>query len=90
MRAVIGLLTVGCILTSYVAPARAIGCISGGVAGAVAGHMMHHGVLGAIGGCVAGHEYHKHHRRDSMQNSNYNNGGYENGRQGSGAYPNQE
>jgi len=42
------------------APAHAIGCLSGGAAGALAGHMAHHGVLGAIGGCIAGHEYHKH------------------------------
>jgi hypothetical protein len=45
-------------------PARAVGCISGGLAGALAGHMMHHGVLGAVGGCVAGHEYHKHHEHE--------------------------
>jgi hypothetical protein len=48
--------------------AMAIGCISGGVAGAVAGHMAHHGVLGAIGGCVAGHEYNKHQKRQQLQN----------------------
>ena len=47
--------------------ANAIGCISGGLAGAVAGHMAHHGVLGAIGGCVAGHEYHKHQKRQAAQ-----------------------
>ncbi|MFL5283565.1 MAG: hypothetical protein ACJ8AW_21885 [Rhodopila sp.] len=41
-------------------PSYAVGCISGGLAGAAAGHMVHHGVLGAIGGCIAGHEYHKH------------------------------
>lgn len=44
-------------------PASAIGCISGGAAGAVAGHLAHHGVLGAIGGCVAGHEAHKYSKR---------------------------
>ena len=41
--------------------AQAAGCLSGGVLGAIGGHMMHHGVLGAIGGCIAGHEWHKHH-----------------------------
>ena len=40
-----------------------IGCLSGGAAGALAGHMAGHGVLGAIGGCVAGHEWHKHKLR---------------------------
>ena len=49
-------------------PAMAIGCLSGGVAGAVAGHMAHHGVLGAIGGCIAGHEYHKRQEREATQN----------------------
>lgn len=41
-------------------PAGAVGCFSGAVAGAIGGHMMHHGVLGAVGGCIAGHEWHKH------------------------------
>jgi len=47
--------------------AQAIGCISGGLAGAVAGHMMNHGVLGAIGGCVAGHAYHKRSQQSASQ-----------------------
>jgi hypothetical protein len=49
------------------APAHAIGCLSGGVAGAVAGHMAHHGVLGAIGGCVAGHEFNKHQKEQALR-----------------------
>ena len=40
--------------------AHAVGCLSGGLLGAIGGHMAHHGVLGAIGGCIAGHEWHKH------------------------------
>jgi len=48
-------------------PAEAIGCISGGVAGAVAGHLVHHGVLGAFGGCIAGHEYNKHQKEQAAQ-----------------------
>ena len=62
------LLAVGCIATGYTAPARAIGCISGGLAGAVAGHMVHHGVLGAVGGCIAGHKYNKHQKQILKQN----------------------
>jgi uncharacterized membrane protein YebE (DUF533 family) len=70
MRAVIGLLTAGCLVTAHVAPANAVGCISGGLAGAVAGHMAHHGVLGALGGCVAGHMYNKHQKnQDAVQKS---------------------
>lgn len=67
MRLPFVLLTVAGLGVGYTAPANAIGCISGGVAGAVAGHMAHHGVLGAIGGCVAGHEYHKHHKQAAQQ-----------------------
>jgi hypothetical protein len=49
--------------------ANAIGCFTGAVGGAVAGHMAHHGVLGAIGGCIAGHEWHKHQMRQrDLQN----------------------
>ena len=61
-------------------PAMAIGCLSGGAAGAVAGHMAHHGVLGAIGGCIAGHEYNKHHQKsesDTYRNSRSNEPGYD-------------
>jgi hypothetical protein len=50
-------------LGAAIPQAHAIGCLSGGAAGALAGHMSHHAVLGAIGGCIAGHEYHKHQLR---------------------------
>jgi outer membrane lipoprotein SlyB len=50
-------------------PANAVGCFTGGVAGAVAGHMAHHGVLGAVGGCIAGHEYRKHKERAEEERS---------------------
>jgi outer membrane lipoprotein SlyB len=35
--------------------AEAKGCIKGAIVGGAAGHLAHHGVLGAIGGCVVGH-----------------------------------
>jgi outer membrane lipoprotein SlyB len=50
-------------LTAVSPGARAIGCLSGGAAGALAGHMAHHGVLGAVSGCIAGHAWHKHQMR---------------------------
>lgn len=62
--AVVGLLGFG-----YSAPVNAIGCITAGAAGAVAGHMAHHGVLGAAGGCIAGHEYHKHQEHEKQLRS---------------------
>jgi uncharacterized protein YcfJ len=49
--------------------ANAMGCLSGGAAGALAGHMAGHGVLGALGGCIAGHEWNKHQMsQNAMQN----------------------
>ena len=45
-------------------PAHAIGCLSGGAAGALAGHMAGHGVLGALGGCIAGRAWHNHQMRE--------------------------
>ena len=57
MAAVIGL---GAGLGAGSPPVHAIGCLSGGAAGALAGHMAGHGVLGALGGCLAGHQWHKH------------------------------
>jgi hypothetical protein len=49
--------------------AQAVGCLSGGAAGALAGHMAGHGVLGALAGCVAGHEWHKHQlSQEQLQN----------------------
>lgn len=49
---------------SHLQPAHAVGCLSGGAAGAVAGHLAHHhAVIGAVGGCIAGHEIHKHNKK---------------------------
>ena len=58
---IIAVATVG--FASLGPSAHAIGCLSGGAAGALAGHMAGHGVLGAIGGCIAGHEWRKHRMR---------------------------
>jgi uncharacterized protein YcfJ len=66
-RLALAAVTLGGALLAAQPPAHAIGCISGGLAGAVAGHMAHHGVLGAVGGCIAGHEYHKHQQRRLME-----------------------
>jgi hypothetical protein len=35
--------------------AQAKGCIKGAVVGGAAGHMVHHGWLGAAAGCAVGH-----------------------------------
>lgn len=75
MRHVAALLAAGCMVSGYAAPAKAIGCISGGVAGAVAGHLVHHGVLGALGGCIAGHQLNKRQKmQDTQDTRDWNNG----------------
>jgi hypothetical protein len=82
MRFPVVLLTAAGLGFSATAPAHAIGCLTGGIAGAVAGHMAHHGVLGAIGGCVAGHAYNKHQKRAAAQRqSNANQSNHANGTQ---------
>jgi hypothetical protein len=47
------------------------GCLKYGAMGAVGGHLVHHGVLGAAGGCAAGmykrHEYRKHEKEMQEQ-----------------------
>jgi len=36
-------------------PADAKGCIKGAIIGGAAGHLAHHGLIGAAAGCVIGH-----------------------------------
>ncbi len=66
-QAVAAMAALGLATAGYSAPAHAIGCISGGLAGAVAGHMVHHGVLGAVGGCIAGHHYGKQQKLNQQR-----------------------
>lgn len=44
-------------------PVQAKGCIKGAVVGGLAGHAVHHGILGAGAGCIAGHHLAKRHAR---------------------------
>lgn len=65
MRIKSALVAVAALGALSASPAHAIGCVSGAVGGAVAGHMLHHhAVLGAIGGCLYGrHLHHEAERR---------------------------
>lgn len=40
---------------AFAGAAEAKGCIKGAVVGGAAGHLAHHGWLGAAAGCVIGH-----------------------------------
>ena len=71
-RLILGALAIAAVAVSGAPSAHAIGCLSGGAAGALAGHMAHHGVLGAAGGCIAGHEYGKHQRQAAEERSSEN------------------
>ncbi|MFL5257367.1 MAG: hypothetical protein ACJ8AI_31715 [Rhodopila sp.] len=56
MRALIVTAALALVLAAGVAgPAQAKGCLKGAAVGGLAGHMAHHGVLGAAGGCAVGH-----------------------------------
>jgi len=59
-------LAVGAALPASAEPG---GCLKYGAAGAVGGHVVHHGVLGAAGGCATGmyvrHRYRKQQRKDA-------------------------
>jgi outer membrane lipoprotein SlyB len=64
--AIVSLISLGAVPPS----AHAIGCLSGGAAGALAGHMAGHGILGALSGCIAGHQWHKHQvNKQGLQNT---------------------
>ena len=49
--------------------ANAAGCLSGAAVGGVAGHMAHHGVLGAAGGCAVGHHMAVKHQRQAARHN---------------------
>ena len=45
--------------------AEAKGCIKGAVVGGAAGHLAHHGLLGAVAGCAYG--MHRAHQQQRLQ-----------------------
>ena len=62
--AIITTLAAGPIAAAHAEPG---GCLKYGAVGAVGGHVVHHGVLGALSGCATGmyvrHEYRKEARQ---------------------------
>ncbi len=80
LRVVLAVLAGAGLATGYSTPAGAIGCFTGGLAGAVAGHMVHHGVLGAFGGCVAGHQINKRQKLQDTRDWNTSRSGNGDGR----------
>ena len=64
--ALCGSLAAGLTLSAPTVEAKPGGCLKYGIAGAAAGHMVHHGVKGFFAGCAAGmyrrHLYNKQMR----------------------------
>ncbi|MGI3778956.1 MAG: hypothetical protein ACRYGC_16820 [Janthinobacterium lividum] len=60
--AILGLLAAGALSPAHAEPG---GCLKYGAAGAVGGHLAHHGVLGAAGGCVTGMYVRHAHRKEA-------------------------
>ena len=86
--------SLGAVLPVAPASAEPGGCVKYGAAGAVGGHLAHHGVLGAAGGCVTGmyvrHRYRKQQRRDAAAyRAEQQNGVATNGVAPNGATPDQ-
>jgi len=55
------------LMAGAASPVQAKGCLKGAVVGGVAGHMVHHGLLGAAGGCVVGHHMAAQKQRQAEQ-----------------------
>ncbi len=56
-------------------PVQAKGCLKGAAVGGIAGHAVHHGILGAGAGCIAGHHMAKRRmQRERMQRTQMQNG----------------
>lgn len=67
--ALCGSLAAGLTISVPAADAKPGGCLKYGAAGAVAGHVVHHGVRGFMAGCAAGmyrrHLYNKQQREQA-------------------------
>jgi hypothetical protein len=68
-------LSLGAALPASPALAEPGGCLKYGAAGAVGGHLAHHGVLGAAGGCATGmYVRHRYRKQQRQAAGAYNNG----------------
>jgi len=70
---IIPILVVALIAVNYAGYASAKpGCIKGAILGGIAGHFVHHGLVGAAAGCAYG--VHKRHvwNRENTRRSSYN------------------
>lgn len=68
-----GSVAAGLTLSAPVSEAKPGGCLKYGAAGAVAGHMVHHGVRGFMAGCAAG--MYRRHLYNKQQREMKNGGG---------------
>ena len=59
MRAILCGVALSLAIGLMAVPADAKGCIKGAIIGGAAGHLAHHGLIGAAAGCVIGHHHAK-------------------------------
>ena len=57
MKTLLGIAVLTLAIGSAAVPANAKGCIKGAIVGGAAGHLAHHGLLGAAAGCIIGHHF---------------------------------
>ena len=59
MRAILCGVVLSLAIGVMAVPAEAKGCIKGAIIGGAAGHLAHHGLIGAAAGCIIGHHHAK-------------------------------
>ena len=67
MKTLLACLVFAFAFVGAVGAADAKGCIKGAVVGGAAGHLAHHGWLGAAAGCVIGHHEASKHDTTKQQ-----------------------
>ena len=63
MKAILGGVALSLAMGLTAVPADAKGCLKGAIIGGAAGHLAHHGLIGAAAGCVIGHHHAKQRER---------------------------
>jgi hypothetical protein len=63
MRAILCSVALALAIGLTAVPADAKGCVKGAIIGGAAGHLAHHGLIGAAAGCIIGHHQAKLHER---------------------------
>ena len=77
MKTAAAIFTIVTLALASVSSADAKGCIKGAIIGGAAGHLAHHGVLGAAAGCIIGHHQAKVRERAERSHAQEHRSGQE-------------